>query len=113
IALGEPPPGKHGWAISISAPRPNTNSTVSTMVLSNAGISTSGDAEQAIEIGGVRYSHIVNPATGLGLTERIQVTIISTNATTTDALATALSVLGVNRGLALIERLPNTAALLL
>jgi thiamine biosynthesis lipoprotein len=79
-------------------------------LLHNAGISTSGDTEQFIEINGVRYSHIVNPATGLGLTNRIQATIIGPDATTTDTLDTTVSLLGVKRGLALADSLPHIAA---
>jgi len=84
-----------------------------TVLLHNAGISTSGDNEQHVEIGGTRYSHIVDPVTGLGLTHQIQVTIIAPNATTTDALATGVSVMGPKRGLALVDSLPGTAALIL
>ena len=113
IAIGQPPPGQPGWRIAIAAIDAATNEPAPSLLLHNAGISTSGDTEQSIEIGGVRYSHIVNPATGLGLTNRIQVTIIAPNATTTDGLATAVSVLGVRRGLALVDSLPHTAALIL
>ena len=60
----------------------------------------------------MRYSHILNPATGLGLTNRIQATIIGPNATTTDSLDTTVSILGVKRGLALADALPRTAALI-
>ena len=83
------------------------------MLLRNAAISTSGDVEQFVEIDGGRYSHIVNPATGLGLTNRIQVTIIAPNATTTDALATGVSVLGPKRGLALVDSIARTSAFIL
>ncbi len=113
IAIGDPPPGKRGWEIGVSPIGSLTNGVALTLLLHNAGISTSGDTEQYVEINGVRYSHIVNPATGLGLTERIQVTIVGPNATTTDSLATGVSVLGKKRGLALIDSLPNTAALIL
>jgi thiamine biosynthesis lipoprotein len=82
-------------------------------LLHNCGISTSGDTEQAIEIKGVRYSHILDPATGLGLTNRIQVSVIAPNATTTDGLATALCIMGVKRSLRLVDTLPNTAAYVL
>src|SRR5262249_50156992 len=61
---------------------------------------------------GVRYSHIINPVTGLGLTESIQDTIIGPNATTTDGLDTTVNVLGVQRGLALVESTPGVAALI-
>jgi FAD:protein FMN transferase len=111
IAVGSPPPGQPGWKIGIAAFGGETNSPPRTLLLHNAGISTSGDTEQYIEVNGVRYSHIVNPATGLGLTQRIQATIIGPDATTTDSLDTAVSLLGVQRGLALIESWPGTAAL--
>ena len=83
-----------------------------TVLLHNAGTSTSGDSEQHIEIGGVRYSHIVDPATGLGMTNRIQATIIAPDATTTDSLDTTVCLLGIKRGLALVESFPRTAALI-
>ena len=112
IAVGDPPPGQAGWKVGIATLGTRTNQIASTVLLHNAGISTSGDSEQFIEIGGVRYSHILNPATGLGLTNRIQVTIIGPDATTTDSLDTTISVLGVKRGLALADSLPRTAALI-
>ena len=66
-------------------------------------VSTSGDAEQHVEIAGVRYSHIVNPKTGMALTGRSSVTIVARNCTTSDGLATAVSVLGPERGLELVK----------
>jgi thiamine biosynthesis lipoprotein len=113
IAIGDPPPGETGWKVGISAIDVETNDTAHALVLHNCGISTSGDTEQFIEINGIRYSHIVDPATCLGLTNRIQDTIIAPNATTTDGLDTALSVMDVQRGLELVDSLPDTAALFL
>ncbi len=112
IAVGNPPPGQSGWKIGIALLGSATNQAPLTDLLHNAGVSTSGDTEQFIEINGVRYSHIVDPATGLGLTNRIQATIIGPNATTTDTLDTTLSLLGVKRGLALADALPHTAAII-
>jgi FAD:protein FMN transferase len=112
IAVGNPPPGQRGWRIGIQSLNGATNQTPRTILLSNAGISTSGDTEQFIQINGVRYSHVVDPATGLGLTRRIQATVIGPNATTTDSLDTAVSLLGVERGLALIRSWPRTSALI-
>ena len=112
IAVGNPPPGKRGWKIAIAPFGGATNSPPRIVLLRNAGISTSGDTEQFIVIDGVRYSHIVDPATGLGLTRRIQATVIGPDATTTDCLDTAVSLLGVQRGLALIESWPGTSALI-
>jgi thiamine biosynthesis lipoprotein len=112
IAIGNPPPGQRGWKVGVAAFDGATNAPSRTLFLHNAGISTSGDTEQFIEINGVHYSHIVNPATGLGMTERIQATVIGPDATTTDCLDTTVSLLGVQRGLALIESWPHTAALI-
>ncbi len=113
IALGNPPPNQKGWKIGITGIDVRTNQLDRTLQLHNCGVSTSGDTEQFIEIGGVRYSHILNPATGLGLTNRIQASVIAPDATATDALATTVCVLGPERGLALVESLPRTAAFIL
>jgi thiamine biosynthesis lipoprotein len=113
IAVGEPPPGQPGWRIGISTLGSSTNGLARTLILANAGISTSGDTEQHVDIGGVRYSHILDPTTGLGLTNRIQATIVGPDATTTDGLDTTVSVLGKKRGLALVDAWPRTSALIL
>lgn len=112
IAVGDPPPGQAGWRVAVAAPGGASNAPLTTLVLRNAGVSTSGDTEQFVEIDGVRYSHVVNPATGLGLTEHLQVTVVAPDATTSDSLATAVSVLGGKRGLALIESWTRVAALI-
>ncbi len=113
IAIGDSPPGQRGWKIGIATMDARTTETVRTVLLHNRGVSTSGDSEQTIEIDGVRYSHIVDPSTGLGLTNRIQATVIAPDATSSDALATAITILGRQRGLALVDRLPETAAIVL
>jgi len=113
IAIGNPPPGQRGWKIGIAGIDARTNEISRTVLLRNAGISTSGDTEQFIEIGGVRYSHILDPKTGLGLTNRIQATVIARNATTTDPMATTVCILGPERGLALVNSQPHLAALVL
>ena len=76
IAVGDPPPHEQGWNVGISSIDSETNDAVRAIRLHNCGISTSGDTQQFVEISGVRYSHIVDPITGLGLTNRIQATII-------------------------------------
>jgi thiamine biosynthesis lipoprotein len=111
IALGDPPPGKKGWEIGIASIDHPLQGLTGEVILANVGISTSGDTEQYVEIGGQRYSHIVDPETGLGLTERIGVTIIARTGTESDALATAACVLGARKGLACVEKHPGAAAL--
>lgn len=91
IALGDPPPDQpEGWKVDIEHRKGQPQS----LRLKNRGISTSGDTEQFIEIDGHRYSHIVDPRTGLGLENRLTATVIAPTATLSDALATAACVLG-------------------
>jgi thiamine biosynthesis lipoprotein len=82
------------------------------LLLHDAAVSTSGDAEQYVEIAGKRYSHIVDPKTGVGLVGQSSVTVVAPNATTSDGMATAVSVLGPERGLELVRSTPGTAALI-
>lgn len=103
IAVGDPPPGKRNWRVAVGKLDGNEDKPARILFLNNAAVSTSGDAEQFVEIGDQRYSHIVDPRTGFGLAERLQVTVIGRRATDTDAFATAASVLGVERGAALLE----------
>ncbi|MDP7206175.1 MAG: FAD:protein FMN transferase, partial [Pirellulaceae bacterium] len=71
--------------------------------LANVGVATSGDAHQYVQIEGVRYSHIVDPRTGVGLVNRSSVTVIAGNGTLADAVASAVSVLGPRRGTRLVR----------
>ena len=64
-------------------------------------------------IDGRRYSHIVDPRTGVGLTDQSSVTVVAPDCITADSLATAVSVLGPEAGLKLIEQTPGAAALIL
>jgi thiamine biosynthesis lipoprotein len=110
LAVGEAPPGRPGWRIEV-APLDVTNAgPAKYVVLTNMALATSGDIFQRLEIDGRRYSHIVDPRTGIGLTDHALVTIISTNCTTADALATAVSVLGPKKGLRLIRDTPGAEA---
>ena len=111
IVVSDPPPGTTGWRIGIASLKEPDSAPTQFAMLANCSISTSGDAYQFVEVGGRRYSHIVDPKTGLGLTERCSVTIIAPDGITADALATAISVLGPERGMKLIESQAGTAAL--
>ncbi|MBK8979347.1 MAG: FAD:protein FMN transferase [Planctomycetes bacterium] len=112
LALGAPPPGRRGWIVGLVPLEETTIAPGRTIELAQCGIATSGDAFQSIEIGGVRYAHIVDPATGLGVTTRVSATVIAPDPADADALASALCVLDPERGLALVGRVPGAAALL-
>ncbi len=112
MALGDPPPGETGWRIGVAPLEPNQPPS-RFLRLAHCGVSTSGDAWQFVEIAGRRYSHIVDPRTGIGLTRRSSVTVIASNGMAADGLATAASVLGAEKGLALIERTCGAACLMI
>jgi thiamine biosynthesis lipoprotein len=88
IVAGDAPPGRSGWRVGV----PGLAGTV--FRLRNQALSTSGDRYQRVEIGGRVYSHIVDPRTGLGLTNRRQATVLARRGIESDALATAACVVG-------------------
>ena len=113
ILLGDAPPGRPGWRVGIASVDPKTQTPARIVLLANAAMATSGDAWQYVEIEGVRYSHIVNPETGIGLTHRSSVSIIAGTGMMSDALASAVSVMGTERGITLIDTLPHVHAFVL
>lgn len=110
IAVSGPPPGAAAWMIEVDARVDEDGAGRETLGLVNAAVTTSGDAFQAVEIDGVRYSHVVDPRTGLGVAGPAAVTVIAADCTTADAVATAASVLGPEAGLAFVETVPGAAA---
>lgn len=111
LAIGDAPPGETGWEVKLRtfAAADATEGQLQ-LRLANCGISTSGDLHQFVEIAGKRYSHIIDPATGLGLTRRIACTVIAPNAMTSDGTDNAVCVLGVERGLAAVRLTPGLKA---
>lgn len=107
IVVGDAPPGRAGWRIRAIAGDSDGSgggeggggSERADLLLSNAAVSTSGDSEQFIEINGQKYSHIVNPRTGLGFPapRGVQVTVVARNGAIADALGTALYALPQDR----------------
>lgn len=108
IVVSEAPPGADGWRILIAPLRRGDEGEV--IVLSHAAVTTSGDAFQAVEINGVRYSHIVDPRSGIGVHGPAAVTVVAPDATAADALATAASVLGPKNGPAVLAKYPGVSA---
>jgi len=112
FALGTRPDGKP-WRVGVQDPRsPNSPQALLTVLeLSDKAVSTSGNYERYVEIQGRRYSHIVDPRTGRTAESVPSVTVIGPDTLTTDILGTALSVLGVDEGLTLVESMPGVEAM--
>jgi thiamine biosynthesis lipoprotein len=109
IVVGDPPPGLDGWTIGI-APLDSPDAPPSRFLrLKNAAVSTSGDSSRFVEIVGQRYSHIIDPKTGLGMLEHASVTAVAPDGATADALDTTVYILGPEKGLALVESLGTAA----
>ncbi len=112
IVAGDAPPGTRGWTIAIAPLEPNNPAAVlPPLLLSNAAVSTSGDAERFVIIDGRRYSHIINPTTGQAVEDRASVTVVAPDGATADALETTVYILGPERGLKLVEDTPGAAAI--
>src|SRR5258708_16170996 len=77
IVVGQPPSGRQGWVIGINAPNEKEEILPGLLLLKNISVATSGDIYQYVELKGRRYSHIVNPKTGIGLTRRHNITAIA------------------------------------
>jgi thiamine biosynthesis lipoprotein len=112
LAFSEAPPGTRGWRIELHDVTGGASSVPAIMEMTRAALSTAGPAEQHLDAKGRRYSHIVDPVTGMGLTDDLTVTVVANHGLIADGLDTAVSVLGVERGLALIEARRDAAALI-
>ena len=108
VAIGTAPDAKPGWPVGI-APLSETGALQITH-LSQCGVATSGDAFQFVELDGRRYSHIIDPRSGIALTLRSSVTVVAPTGLEADAWASAISVLGPRVGLRMIRRLPGVSA---
>jgi len=80
--------------------------------LEDLALSVSGSLGQAVEIGGRRFGHVLDPRTGRALEARRQALVVGPDATLAEALSKALLVLGESEGLALVEAQPGCEALL-
>lgn len=106
-ALGAPP-GKRGWTVRV--PRPgHRDETVSTVLLRDASLSTSGNYEKFFRLNGHVYCHILNPHTGAPVQGMLQTSVIAHDGTTTDALSTSMFVLGPQAGKALLSTFSGAA----
>lgn len=104
-AWGLQPNGKK-WTIGVANPDSPTTA-FSYMEISNKAIATSGNYEKFVTINGKKYSHTIDPKTGLPVTGIKSVTIIASNAEFADAMATPIAVMGIKAGLFLINQIPD------
>lgn len=92
VLLSGPPPGTAGWRIELLGVPPKSPQRVVT--LANVALSTAGREEATVQIAGQRFAEVIDPATGLGVTGGLAVTVIARNGLAADALAAAALVLG-------------------
>jgi thiamine biosynthesis lipoprotein len=100
------------WHLGIQDPRGPANAVFATLDVSDATFSTSGDYERFFEQDGVRYHHILDLTTGQPARGCRSVTVVARQATIADGLSTGIFVLGPEKGMALVERLPDVEAVI-
>ena len=110
LAFSGAPPEQHGWRIRIHRGDVGPTDVPEVLHLTDRAVSTSGNAEQHLDVDGRRYSHVIDPSSRVGLTDDITVTVVARHGIDADGLDTAVGILGVDRGLALIERHDEAAA---
>ncbi|MGH7531353.1 MAG: FAD:protein FMN transferase [Gemmatimonadales bacterium] len=108
IVAGAPPPGRAGWCIEVPGAGPAVRARAA--ALAHAALAVSGDAEQFVIVAGVRYSHVVDPHTGVGLTNQKQAVVVAADGATADGLASALTVLDDARGAGLLRSYSGVVA---
>ena len=106
ISVSGPPPDSVGWTIRV--PNAANDSGPRDLQFSNQAISTSGDTEQFVVIGGTRYSHVIDPRTGQAVTNRIQATVIAKEGLISDPLSKLLALLGEEAGSKVLKDYPGT-----
>ncbi len=106
------PDGKSVWKIGVQHPRNNTE-ILGYLELSNEATATSGDYERFFEIDGERHTHIIDPRSGMPVRGVIATTIIAPTGTDVDALSTIVFVLGTEKGLGLIHKIPGAEAMII
>ncbi len=110
-AWGRQPNGNK-WTVGIASPDAS-HDVFSYMAITDMAVATSGNYEKYVMIGGKKYSHTVNPRTGLPVTGIKSVTIITTNAEIADAMATPVMIMGIHTGLDMINQMKGIEAVII
>ncbi|MEZ4910071.1 MAG: FAD:protein FMN transferase [Saprospiraceae bacterium] len=100
------------WTIGVADPN-QKQKVFSSIDITNTAVATSGDYEKFVMIDGKRYSHTIDPKTGLPVTGIKSVTIITSQAELADALATPVMVMGINSGLHLINQIKGVGCIVI
>jgi thiamine biosynthesis lipoprotein len=100
------------WTIGIADPN-KKESVFSTFNITNTSVATSGNYEKFVLIDGKKYSHTIDPKTGYPISGIKSVTIIAENAEIADALATPVTVMGIEVGLNFINQIPNIGCIII
>ncbi len=93
------PPDRAFWGVALAPFSDEQEEGRAVLLLKDAAVATSGDLFQSVSINGQRYSHIIDPATGLGMTRPVQVSIVAPTGALADWLATAVCVMGPEKGI--------------
>lgn len=99
------PPGAQGWTVAVNVPESEDELLPKQLLIANRSVTTSGDVYQYMEHHGKKYSHIIDPANGYGITSQKNVTVIAGDGTTADWLTKACSILPVRTATELAVRL--------
>jgi thiamine biosynthesis lipoprotein len=102
--------GEASWMVGVRDPRGGPNDVIAKMAIRDHAFSTAGDYERGFVRDGRRYHHIIDPKTGYPATASRGVTIFAPNAFLADSLDDAVFILGPEKGLKLVESLPDCAA---
>lgn len=112
ILVGNPPPDNpEGWRIGIGSEKAGQEDTI--IFLKNAAITTSGDTHRFLNYKGRRYSHIMNPRSGLGLRRFVRATVMAPDGYHADALTKVFSVAGIRKSRQLLKKFPGAKLLIL
>jgi thiamine biosynthesis lipoprotein ApbE len=109
-ALGHPP-GVDAWKIGVQHPR-DRDTLLGYLELKDKGVATSGDYERFVTINGKRYSHILDPRSGMPVGKVVSVTVIADTAMEADALSTAAFILGPEEGEDLLEDIDGAGGII-
>lgn len=111
VVWGKQPNGQP-WQVGIVNPM-NNQKVFAHFSLDNNAVVTSGDYERFLYLEGERYGHIIDPRTGYPVKGVISCTVFAPKAELADALATALYVMGIESGIALVDQIPNVSAIMI